>query len=202
MTRGVTRGHNYPGVESLRGARECPSNVWKHFLQYSTFASERTLVRTWGRQTCFLPGRHLPSVCPWARAGLKGRRARCQFSLEGPYGVFHDAIVCKIFVFADSQRSRLLLPVVDYVPAVLTWLLAAFDCKPHEMVLKINESCPWLQTALEHRFPKLLRCIRDVRVLLCFPSVLPLRSVSSTSDCRLLQHQITSDFSITVLNFI
>jgi len=30
----------------------------------------------------------------------------------------------------------------DYVPAVLTRLLAAFDCKPDEMVLKINVSCP------------------------------------------------------------
>ena len=46
------------------------------------------------------------------------------------------------FVFADSQRSRLLFPVVDYVPAESTRLLAAFDCKPHEMVLKINVSCP------------------------------------------------------------
>jgi len=26
-----------------------------HFLQYSTFASERPQVQTWGRQTCFLP---------------------------------------------------------------------------------------------------------------------------------------------------
>jgi len=46
------------------------------------------------------------------------------------------------FVFADSQRSRLLFPVVDYVPAEFPRLLAAFDCKPHEMLLKINESCP------------------------------------------------------------
>jgi len=46
------------------------------------------------------------------------------------------------FVFADSQRSRLLFPVVDYVPAVLTRFLVSFDCKPHEMVLKINVSCP------------------------------------------------------------
>jgi len=57
---------------------------------------------------------------------------------------FYDVIVCKIYVFADSQRSRLLFPVVDYVPAVLTRLLAAFDCKLHEMVLKINVSCTWL----------------------------------------------------------
>jgi len=32
--------------------------------------------------------------------------------------------------------------VVDYVPAVLTRLVAAFECKPHELVLKINVGCP------------------------------------------------------------
>jgi len=41
------------------------------------------------------------------------------------------------FVFADSQRSCLLFPVVDYMPAEVTQLLAAFDCKPHKMVLKL-----------------------------------------------------------------
>jgi len=46
------------------------------------------------------------------------------------------------FVFVDSQRSRLLFPVVDYVSAEFTRLLAAFDCKPHEMMLKINVSYP------------------------------------------------------------
>ena len=47
------------------------------------------------------------------------------------------------FVFADSQRSRLLFPVVEYVPAEFTRLLAAFDCKSHEMVLKINVNGPY-----------------------------------------------------------
>jgi len=47
------------------------------------------------------------------------------------------------FVFAESQRSRLLFPVVDYVPAEFTRLLAVFNCKPHDMVLKINVSCPY-----------------------------------------------------------
>jgi len=77
---------------------------------------------------------------------IKGYGGPGQFSLEGPYDVFHDVIVCKIYVFADSQRSRLLCPVVDYVlTAVLTRLLAAFDCKPHEMLLIIiYVSCPWL----------------------------------------------------------
>ena len=41
------------------------------------------------------------------------------------------------FVFADSQRSRLLFPVVDYVLAEFTRLSGAFDYKPHEMVLKL-----------------------------------------------------------------
>ena len=31
------------------------------------------------------------------------------------------------FVFADSQRSHLLFPVVGYVPAKFTRLLAAFE---------------------------------------------------------------------------
>jgi len=48
------------------------------------------------------------------------------------------------FVFADSQRSRLLFPVGDYVPAEFTRFLTAFDRKPHEMVFKINVNCPWL----------------------------------------------------------
>jgi len=51
-----------------------------------------------------------------------------QFSLEGPYDVFLDIIVCKVDLIADSQRSRLLFPEVNYMPAVLTRLLAAFDC--------------------------------------------------------------------------
>jgi len=46
------------------------------------------------------------------------------------------------FLFADLQRSRLLFPIVDYVPAEFTRLLDAFDCKPHEMMFKIIVSCP------------------------------------------------------------
>jgi len=45
------------------------------------------------------------------------------------------------FVLADSQRS-LFFPVIDYVPAVTRWL-AAFYCKPHEIVIIIDVSCPW-----------------------------------------------------------
>jgi len=39
------------------------------------------------------------------RAGLKGRGPGAIFT-GGPYDVFHDVIVCIIYVFADSQRSR------------------------------------------------------------------------------------------------
>ena len=81
-------------------------------------------------------------ICLCAQSRIKGQGGPGQFSLEGPCDVLYDAIVCKIHVFADSQRSRLHFQVVDYVPAVLTRLLVAFDCKPHEMASKINVSCP------------------------------------------------------------
>jgi len=37
------------------GGAEISQKCHKYFLQYSTFASESPQVRTWGRQTCFLP---------------------------------------------------------------------------------------------------------------------------------------------------
>ena len=95
------------------------------------------------------------------RAGLKG---------GGPGAIFTGGPLWRIswlhrlenLFFVDSQRSRLLFPVVGYVPAVLTPLLAAIDYyKPHEMVLKINVSRTWLLTALEHRLPKPLRQARN-----------------------------------------
>jgi len=49
-----------PDAESLWGRRitaggaEKSQQCHKYFLQYSTFASERPLLRKWGRQTCFL----------------------------------------------------------------------------------------------------------------------------------------------------
>jgi len=46
--RGGRGRNNSPGAEK-------PQQCRKYFLQYSTFASERPQVRTWGRQTCFLP---------------------------------------------------------------------------------------------------------------------------------------------------
>ena len=53
--------HNSPGAESQWGRQIAVGGAiksqqcHKHILQYSTFASERPQVRTWGRQTCFLP---------------------------------------------------------------------------------------------------------------------------------------------------
>jgi len=37
------------------------------------------------------------------------------------------------------------------------------------VLIIIDVSCPWLWTALEHRLPEPLRCIRDVPVLVRFP---------------------------------
>jgi len=48
-----------------------------------------------------------------------------QFSLSGPYDVFPYMIVCKKYVFADSQRSRLFFVVVENVLTQLQIHLAA-----------------------------------------------------------------------------
>ena len=58
------------------------------------------------------------------RVGLKGGGPG-QFLLEGPYDVIHDAIVCKSYVFADSQGSRLFFPEVENVLAQMKVQLAA-----------------------------------------------------------------------------
>jgi len=59
---------------------------------------------------------------PTSRPGLKAKGGPGHFLLKGPYDVFHDDIVCIIYVFADSQRPPLLFPAVDYVPALVTRL--------------------------------------------------------------------------------
>jgi len=43
------------GGRRLTGGAEKFQHCHKSFLQYSAFPSERLQVRTWGRQTCFLP---------------------------------------------------------------------------------------------------------------------------------------------------
>jgi len=47
---------------------------------------------------------------PDERVGGPGK-----FLLEGPNDVIHDVNVCKSYVFADSQGSRLFFPVVENV---------------------------------------------------------------------------------------
>jgi len=59
-----------------------------------------------------------------ARAELKGRGPGAIFT-GGPYDVIHDVIVCKSYVFADSQGFRLFFPVVENVPTQMHIQLAA-----------------------------------------------------------------------------
>jgi len=60
FAKGVTREAQFPGRRVTMGApnhcggAEKSQQCHKYFLQYSTFASERTQFRTWRRQTCFL----------------------------------------------------------------------------------------------------------------------------------------------------
>jgi len=64
LTRGITRaarGEQFPGRPVTAGApndcrvAEKSQQCHKHFLQYTTFTSKISQVRTWGRQTCFFP---------------------------------------------------------------------------------------------------------------------------------------------------
>jgi len=54
-------------------------------------------------------------LCDWvlghcSQSRIKGYGDPGQFLLEGPYDVIHDVNVCKSYVFADSQGSRLFFP--------------------------------------------------------------------------------------------
>ena len=72
-TRVVTRGQggrNSPGAESLRGAPKGPNSVTSTLFN-SSFASERSRVRKWGRQTCFLPRAPFNLVTPLQRHHLQ-----------------------------------------------------------------------------------------------------------------------------------
>jgi len=56
--RGVTKrgqGATIPRAPNDCRGPEKSQECHKYSLQYSTFASERLQVRTWWRQTCFLP---------------------------------------------------------------------------------------------------------------------------------------------------
>ena len=65
QTRGVTRGgkggtipqapNHYRGRRMTAEGAEKSQQYHKYCLQYSTYTSERPQVRTWVRQTCFLP---------------------------------------------------------------------------------------------------------------------------------------------------
>jgi len=63
LTRGIMRrerGAQFPERPVTMGARndyrvaEKSQQCHRHFLQYTTFSSKISQVRTWGRQTCFL----------------------------------------------------------------------------------------------------------------------------------------------------
>ena len=141
-------------VDRLNGIQ---ANIIETLYRFETFRKIRFYIFLWWFTVQYV-------IKP--RAGLKGRGPG-QFSLADPYDVIHDVILCKIlfrwfatFAFAFSSDRECAYRIYSIV--------SHLDCKPHEMVLKINTSCPWLQTALEHKLPQPLGYIRDVRVLMRF----------------------------------
>jgi len=66
----ITRSANHYGGMTAWGAENC-QQCHKYFLHCTTFASERPQVRTWERQTCFLPRSPPNLVTPLTEAPLK-----------------------------------------------------------------------------------------------------------------------------------
>jgi len=64
---GVTRGHNCPGAESLRGAPKSPKNVTGTFFNTAHLLPKDLRFKHGGAKLASCPGRHLTSV----RIGMK-----------------------------------------------------------------------------------------------------------------------------------
>jgi len=80
-------------------------------MQESTFTSEGPQVRTWGRQSCFLPRSCLTSLRPWSWV-IFGEDDRC-LHVALPVATFH-CLKCSLKL---SLREQPLLPVVDVFSA-------------------------------------------------------------------------------------
>jgi len=96
VCRGVTKGgkvgtiprasNHCRGAQSLWGRRITAGGVWKsqqyhtYFLQWSTFASERHQVRTWGAKLASGLGSHLTSLCPWWFIKIDLKQIYCSYS--------------------------------------------------------------------------------------------------------------------------
>jgi len=83
-------------TKTLRGGRKVPQ-CHKHFLQYSTFASERAQIRSWGRQSLFLdPGVIYPCYVPGVLRNLTGEHKsednRCLNDSLGQSVLFVDLV--------------------------------------------------------------------------------------------------------------
>jgi len=67
IDQGRNKGGTIPRAPNHYGCAEKSQQCYRYFLQYSTFASERPQVRTWGTKLASGPGRHITSLRPWYR---------------------------------------------------------------------------------------------------------------------------------------
>jgi len=101
---------------------------------------------------------------------IKGLGGPWQFSLEGPYDVFHDVIVCIIYIlwFATFlipfSSGWLCASLINSIVSRL-WLQNARNGVENYCKLPLIVNRIWIYSWL----PKPLRCIRDVRVFVRFP---------------------------------
>jgi len=99
------------------GSAEKSQQRHKYFLQYSTFASERHEVQTWGRQTCFLPRAPSNLVTPLTprstnKADLGGKthsgnpgHMRKNAFYRNLKGTFEDLLPCYCCAIKNNSRT-------------------------------------------------------------------------------------------------
>jgi len=136
LVRGVTSGgmrgtippgpYHYGGAKWQRGRQmtagspnDCRSaeksqQCHKRFLQYGKFASERVQIRTWGRQTCFLPRAPSNLVTPLHTSGsgcsdpawnvVRPRSWWWKFSVR--WVVTNSCLIAATLLITDSSCER------------------------------------------------------------------------------------------------
>ena len=122
-TTGDTRGVTREGKEATipQAPNHC-GRRWKvptvsQVLQYTTFASERAQLRTWGCQTCSLTRAPLTSLHPWATSNLlrnlQHTSARVFFEPQNMQSSM-NAVECYTALTHGMRSTRVVARVMNY----------------------------------------------------------------------------------------
>jgi len=85
--QGRNKGAQFSGRRITAGGAK-KQQCHKYFLQYSTFASEKHQVRTWGAKLASCPGRHVTPLRPRLDVARYGRSGLAKPWSLGPYHLY------------------------------------------------------------------------------------------------------------------